>query len=206
MKVKICGMREVENIRKVAEQGPDLMGFIFYVRSPRYVGENFIMPDLSETIGRVGVFVNVPLYQVLGLAQQYGLEYVQLHGEETPALCAEIRSAGLKVLKAFGVDSTFDFEQTRAYEGVADFFLFDTKGENYGGHGKPFDWNCLLEYRGNTPFFVAGGVSNENIGELLKLAHPMLEGIDVNSRYEISPGVKDVERVREMFLEIKGKS
>lgn len=199
-------MRDAANIREVAELGPDFMGFIFYARSPRYVGEDFAMPALPEGIQKTGVFVNEPVENVLRLAGQYGLNYVQLHSDETPAYCAEIKKAGLKILKAFAVDAAFDFGQLKAFEGVVDFFLFDTKGDGYGGHGRAFDWGVLSGYEGNTPFLVAGGVSNDNIGELLKLEHPLFYGIDVNSRYEISPGMKDVGALREIFFKLKVKN
>ncbi len=206
MKIKVCGMRDAGNIRDVAELGPDFMGFIFYARSPRYVGEGFVMPALPEGIRKTGVFVKESIENILRLAQQYGLDYVQLHSDETPEYCAEIKKAGLKILKAFAVEASFDFEQLKAFEGVADYFLFDTKGHGYGGHGRKFDWDILSGYEGNTPFLVAGGVSNDNVGELLKLEHPRFYGIDVNSRYEISPGVKDVGAVRELFIKLKTKS
>lgn len=199
-------MREPANIRAVAELGPDLMGFIFYPRSPRYVGEDFVMPLLPETLKKTGVFVKTPADQVLELAQKYGLDYVQLHSDETPEYCAEMREAGLKVLKAFAVDASFDFEELKAFEGVADYFLFDTKGDGYGGHGKTFDWNILNNYTLDTPFFIAGGISNDNIGELLNYSHPMFKGVDVNSRYEVSAGVKDVAALKEMFFKLKGNS
>jgi len=198
-------MREPANIRAVAELGPDLMGFIFYPRSPRYVGEDFVMPLLPETLQKTGVFVKAPADQVLELAQKYGLDYVQLHSDETPEYCAEMREAGLKVLKAFAVDASFDFEELKAFEGIADYFLFDTKGDGYGGHGKTFDRNILNNYTLDTPFFIAGGISNDNIGELLNYSHPMFKGVDVNSRYEVSAGVKDVGALREMFLRVRIK-
>lgn len=205
MKIKVCGMRDAGNIRDVAELGPDFMGFIFYTRSPRYVGEDFVMPALSEGIRKTGVFVKEPVENVLRLARQYELDHVQLHSDETPGYCAEIKKAGLKILKAIAVEAPFDFEQLKAFEGQVDYFLFDTKGEGYGGHGRAFDWGILSDYEGNTPFLVAGGVSNENVGDLLKLEHPRFYGIDVNSRYETAPGVKDIEALRELFLRSKYK-
>lgn len=202
LQIKVCGMREVGNIRDVAALGPDFMGFIFYVRSPRYVGEDFVMPALPEGIRKTGVFVKETVENVLRRARQYGLDHVQLHSDETPEYCAEIKAAGLKILKAFAVDAAFDFGQLKAFEEVADYFLFDTKGDGYGGHGKAFDWGILSDYSGNTPFFVAGGVSNDNIDELLKLEHPLFYGIDVNSRYETAPGMKNVEAVQKLFLKV----
>lgn len=202
MKIKVCGMREARNIREVAELGPDFMGFIFYKRSPRYVGEDFVMPVLPERTRKTGVFVKEPVENVLRLARQYGLDYVQLHSDEAPEYCEEIKHTGLKILKAFAVDAAFDFEQLKAFEGKADYFLFDTKGDGYGGYGKAFDWKILTDYAGNTPFFVAGGISNDNVDDLLKLEHPRFYGIDVNSRYETTPGMKDVEAVQKLFFKV----
>lgn len=205
MKIKVCGMRDAGNICEVAEQGPDFMGFIFYDRSPRYVGENFVLPELPEEIRKTGVFVKEPVENVIRQARKYGLSHVQLHSNETPEYCAEIKKAGLKVLKAFAVDAAFDFGQLKAFDEVTDYFLFDTKGDGYGGHGKAFDWKILSDYTGNTPFFVAGGISNDNVGDLLKLEHPLFYGIDVNSRYETAPGMKDVEAVRELLLRVRNE-
>ena len=206
MKIKICGMREPGNIRDVAELAPDFMGFIFYDRSPRYVGADFVMPDLPPELQKTGVFVKTPAERVRQLAGQHGLDYVQLHSDESPAYCTGLKAAGLKILKAFLVDTAFDFEQLKAFEGKADYFLFDTKGDGYGGHGKTFDWEILNKYTLDTPFFIAGGISNDTIGKLLQYHHPMFKGIDVNSRYEISPGVKDVGALREMFFKLKVNS
>lgn len=203
MKIKVCGMRDAGNLCEVAALSPDFMGFIFYDRSPRFVGENFVMPALPQGIRKTGVFVRESADNVMQLARKYGLHHVQLHSNETPEYCAEIKMAGLKVLKAFAVDAAFDFGQLKAFEGVADYFLFDTKGDGYGGNGQVFDWKILSGYNGNTPFFVAGGISNENVDGLLMLQHPLFYGIDVNSRYEISPGLKDVEAVQKLFLKVR---
>jgi len=203
LKIKVCGMREAGNIRDVAELTPDFMGFIFYRRSPRYVGEDFVMPALPDGIRKTGVFVKEPVENVVRLTRQYGLDHVQLHSDESPEYCAEVRKAGLKVLKAFAVDSALDFEGLAAFEGQVDYFLFDTKGDGYGGHGKTFNWKILADYKGSTPFLVAGGISNDNVSELLKLEHPRFYGIDVNSRYEVSPGLKDVAALRELFFRAK---
>ncbi|MCD8541009.1 MAG: phosphoribosylanthranilate isomerase [Leadbetterella sp.] len=205
MKIKVCGMREAGNIREVAALGPDFMGFIFYPRSPRYVGEDFVLPEVAEGIRKTGVFVNAPVEHVLRLARQYGLDYVQLHGDETQEYGAVLKDAGLKILKAFAVDASFELESLKAFEEVADYFLLDTKGDGYGGQGRPFDWNILKDYKAKTPFLVAGGISNDNIQELLKLDHPLFYGIDVNSRYEISPGLKDVGQLREAFLRVSSR-
>jgi phosphoribosylanthranilate isomerase len=200
--IKVCGMRDAKNIESLAELGPDFMGFIFYPKSPRYVGQIDI-PKLPENIKKIGVFVNESITDVLEIAQKHDLNGVQLHSDETPEFCAEIKKTGLLVVKAFAVDSAFGFENLKSFEDHVDYFLFDTKGDGYGGHGTSFDWGILKRYTLNKPFFVAGGVSNDNIGKLLKLDHPMFRGVDVNSKYEISPGLKDIEALKELFLTIK---
>ncbi len=201
MKIKVCGLRD--NIREIAELPPDFMGFIFYERSPRYVGKDFVMPALPEGIQKIGVFVKASVEEVEQLARQYGLTGVQLHGNETPEFCTQVKAAGLKVIKAFAVDTAFDFEEVGEFEGKADLFLFDTKGAGYGGHGMPFDWDILSKYKGTTPFLVAGGISNENLGELLKLRHPLFAGVDINSLYETAAGVKDARAVAEAIKKVR---
>lgn len=202
LKIKVCGMRDAENINSLAELSPDFMGFIFYPKSPRYVGKIEI-PKLSENIKKVGVFVKESIANVLEIARNHDLSGVQLHSDESPEYCEEIKKLGLIVIKAFAVDSGFDFEELKAFEDHVDYFLFDTKGDGYGGHGATFDWDILKGYTLNTPFFVAGGVSNDNIGKLLELTHPMFRGVDVNSRYEISPGLKDIDALKQLFLTIR---
>ncbi len=199
--IKVCGMRELENIRYLEELKPDFMGFIFYPKSPRFVGEFPNVPELN--VPKVGVFVNETVENVLRFTADFKLDYVQLHGNETAEYCHEIKQHDVKILKAFAVDDKFDFEQLMAFETVVDYFLFDTKGDGYGGHGTTFDWKILDKYTIDTPFFIAGGVSNDNIGLLLKYPHPMFRGVDVNSKYEISAGLKDIEALKELFLNVR---
>lgn len=196
-------MRDAQNIRELEVLKPDFMGFIFYPKSPRYVADSFNIPQLSENIEKVGVFVNETIENVLEFAEKFQLNYVQLHSHESPDYCKEIKQNGLKILKAFSVDDNSDFEQLKAFENVVDYFLFDTKGEGYGGHGTAFNWNILDKYTLNVPFFIAGGVSNDNIGLLLKYSHPMFRGVDVNSKYEISPGLKDIQALKKLFSKIR---
>ncbi len=203
--IKVCGMRDPANIKAVAEFSPDFMGFIFYPKSPRYVGEDFVLPALPTHIQKMGVFVNESLDKLLQISQKYSLDYVQLHGGESPEYCIEIKKQGLKILKAFSIDSDFDFGSLKPFEGLADYFLFDTKGDGYGGHGKTFDWKLLEKYNFSTPFLIAGGVSNFNIGVIKKLSYPMLKGVDVNSKYEISPALKDTQALEELFLAVRSE-
>ena len=196
---KICGMRDAKNILEVAVPGPDLMGFIFYERSPRYVGIDFQVPGtFPKSIKKVGVFVNATLDEVLEKAESHHLEFVQLHGDETPAFCKEVRSHGIGVIKVFSVGPGFDFSVTGMFEGAADLFLFDTKGASRGGNGVPFDWSVLKEYSGKTNFLLSGGLSVANIEEALSLEMEMLVGFDLNSGVETSPGIKDIVSIEKI--------
>jgi phosphoribosylanthranilate isomerase len=201
--IKVCGMQELENIERLKQLSPDFMGFIFYPKSARYVGETFQMPEMPDSIHKVGVFVKESVEKVLEIAPKYGLTYVQLHSDESPEYCSKLKTAGIKVIKAFAVNDSFRFDALIPYEGKVDYFLFDTQGDGYGGHGKAFNWGILKDYSLSTPFFVAGGVSNGNIGDLLNISHPMFKGVDVNSKYEISAGLKDIDALKELFLTLR---
>ena len=198
MIVKVCGMTDAANIREVEALGPDLMGFIFYEKSPRYVR---CRPAYMPRTGRVGVFVDHPLEYVLDKSQEFGLGYVQLHGSESPELCAELRSCGLKVIKSFSVSSPCDVLRSSAYEGCADMFLFDTRCDSVGGSGRCFDWSLLDAYTGSVPFLLSGGIGPDTpVGEF---SHPRLAGYDLNSRFETSPGIKDTLTLAPFILKIK---
>ena len=196
-------MRQAENLQKLELLKPDFIGFIFYERSPRFVGHDYQLEGLSIATQKVGVFVNERLDKVVELAKKHGLNYVQLHGDENPAYCAKIKEQGLGILKAVAIGAEYDFESLKPFDALVDYFLFDTQGKGYGGHGVAFDWAILNSYSLETPFFVAGGISNENIDQLLELKHPQFFGIDVNSKYEISPGLKDINVLNELFLKVK---
>lgn len=195
MIIKVCGMRDTENIRQVAALGVDWMGFIFYPGSPRAVGGQ------TETIGgdlpvkKTGVFVNTPVEEILRIAERYRLNMLQLHGNETPAECSRLQANGYQVIKAFRVSSEKSFEEVNRYAGNADYFLFDTPCKNYGGSGLRFDWSLLAAYRGETPFLLSGGIGTEHAEEIRRFRHPRFAGIDLNSRFEVSPGRKDVEKL-----------
>lgn len=193
MLVKVCGMKEPDNIRLIAGLQPDMMGFIFYPGSDRYVGglEPEVMAALPENIKRVGVFVNEPPGQIWNIVSRYRISMIQLHGDEPPEVCEAFRGEGFKVMKAFRIGGGTDFQQTALYEGKCHFFLFDTRGDSFGGTGKTFNWEDLKYYRGKTPFLLSGGISPEHIQGLKTLRHPQFAGIDLNSRFEITPGIKD---------------
>jgi len=194
---KICGMRDAANIMEVAELQPDYMGFIFYEASPRFVGNQFDIPDLPSRINRVGVFVNESLGRVQDLIQQHRLDFVQLHGDESVAYAKELKSK-VGVIKVFRIDENFDFNSTVEFEHVADFFLFDTRGKHYGGNAMRFDWSLLKNYSGSVPFFLSGGISKSNIQELKNFQHEKLYALDINSGVEEKPGYKSVAKITDL--------
>jgi len=207
MKLKVCGMKYPDNIREVARLQPDFMGFIFYTRSRRYVGEVFDLKNLiglPRNINTVGIFVNSTKAYVLHKAMKYQLDYVQLHGEESVDFCREV-STSLKVIKAFGLHDGFDFGLLERYKPYCDYFLFDTKTPGYGGSGKRFNWNLLKKYDNEVPFFLSGGISPDNAGQIMKLKGLNLTGIDVNSRFEVEPGLKDIDKLKRLKNELPGQ-
>lgn len=192
--VKVCGMTLGENIRQVESLGVAMMGFIFYPPSPRSVrGVPGYLPVKAR---RVGVFVNETPQRILTTARQFGLDYVQLHGKETADDCRCLSAAGLKIVKALPLSTIEDAAHAGAYSGLCDYLLFDTPAKCYGGSGRQFDWSLLEGYRGETPFLLSGGIGPESVEAVKTVRHPRLAGIDLNSRFELSPGVKDVERLR----------
>jgi phosphoribosylanthranilate isomerase len=203
MLIKICGMRESANIQDVAALKPDLMGFIFYPKSKRYVGEGFdsdIIYSLMPEIQTAGVFVNVEIDKMLSVSKKFRFDFVQLHGNESPGYCKEAQEKGFKVLKAFGIQNDFDWNVLRPYEKVCNYFLFDTSTKDYGGSGQKFDWSVLSQYKLQHPFFLSGGISLEDASNIKNLNNPKLAGIDINSKFEIQPGVKDVGLLK-VFLD-----
>jgi len=206
VKLKVCGMREADNIVEVASLQPDYMGFIFYEKSKRFVGNDFYVPNnFSSAIRRVGVFVNEKVDAILRQISRYKLDYVQLHGNESPEDCKSLMEK-VGVIKVFSVDSEFDFDKTKPYQLYSDFFLFDTKSESYGGSGESFDWNLLRKYDQQVPFFLSGGLSLNNIRDVKGLKDMNLHSLDVNSGVEISPGLKNIEKIKSIKSIINSKS
>lgn len=216
--LKVCGMKFIENIQQVAELQPDYLGLIFYEKSPR----NFegIIPDLPKGIKKVGVFVNEYVEIVVSLIEEYKLDAVQLHGDETVEYIkklkeglrqADLDSASHKknprqvrndveIIKVFGVKDEFNFEALKPYEEVVDYFLFDTKGKERGGNGEVFNWGILKNYNSTKPYFLSGGIGLEEIDELQSFfkreASQYCYAIDVNSKFETKLGVKSVEKLQ----------
>lgn len=195
MKLKICGMKYSENIQEITEVLPDYLGFIFYEKSPRFFdGE---IPELANTVQKVGVFVNAPISDILQKIKEYNLQVVQLHGNESPEICEILKIINIPVIKVFSIDDSFDFEAIQPYESVCDYFLFDTKGQNPGGNGTAFNWQILKNYPSKKPFFLSGGISLEEIGAIKKLNLPIY-AIDVNSKFETKPGVKNTQLLKQL--------
>lgn len=201
-KVKVCGMRHQENIEAVLAAKPDFLGFIFFEKSARCAA-GFPAPLLPKTTQGVGVFVNENTEIIIENCKTYGLSCVQLHGKETPEQAAELKTEGFTVIKVFSVGVDFDFSQLEPYEQVVDFFLFDTKGKLPGGNGTTFDWSLLKEYPSQKPYFLSGGIGPEHVKIIQQITDDKLYAVDVNSCFEIEPGLKNPERVKQFISDIK---
>jgi phosphoribosylanthranilate isomerase len=200
MKLKICGMKFPENILEVNSLQPDFMGFIFWEKSSRYFdGE---MPMLPKSIKKVGVFVDESFEIIVSKIEKYDLDCVQLHGNESVEFCQKLKLIPVEIIKVFAVKDEFDFAILKLFEGVCDYFLFDTKGKLPGGNGITFDWNLLKKYPSNKPFFLSGGIGIEEIKLLKKLNLPVY-AIDVNSKFEIEPGLKNIELLKSFQSQIE---
>jgi len=199
-------MRDPENISGVIAALPDFLGFIFYPKSKRFVGfepSPEVLAVVPDSVNKVGVFVDETPEKVLEICQNWKLDVAQLHGNESPEYCRQIKDSGITLFKAFSVDESFDFVMLKAYIGVCDYFLFDTKGQLPGGTGQKFNWQLLENYRGDVPFFLSGGIGPDDLESVLNFRHTQLFGIDINSGFEISPALKDVEKVRSFINEIR---
>ena len=204
MIVKVCGMCEADNIRAVEALGVDWMGFIFWEHSSRCVSQRpAYLPTRAK---RVGVFVDESLDVVCQHVESFGLDVVQLHGSESPAFLHNLRNAlagAVLIVKAFSIATRDDLLQTSLYEGLADYFLFDTKAQLVGGNGRKFDWSVLAHYDGSTPFLLSGGIGPDDASLLSAFSHPRLAGIDLNSRFETAPALKNVELLKQFLYDIQ---
>lgn len=191
-------MKHVENLQSVAALHPDYMGFIFYDKSKR----NFegVIPKLPKGIKKTGVFVNEHLEIVISLAQEYQLEALQLHGDESVLYIQALKNhlPNIEIIKVFGIKDTFDFSILQDYQELVDYFLFDTKGKERGGNGVKFDWSVLKNYPLNIPFFLSGGIGPEDVNEVKKIKDSGLPvyAVDINSRFETEPGLKNIQKVK----------
>jgi phosphoribosylanthranilate isomerase len=196
MKIKICGMKYPDNILEVGSLLPDYMGFIFWEKSARYF--DGVLPNLPQSIKKIGVFVNASQEDIVSKVNQYDLQVVQLHGHESVTFCQKLKNTlakSIEIIKVFSVDSTFDFDELKPFESVCDYFLFDTKGKLPGGNGTTFDWKVLEKYPSQKPFFLSGGIGLDEIDlvkQILKTDLPIY-AIDVNSKFEIEPGLKNTK-------------
>lgn len=219
MKIKVCGMRDGENIRRVAALGVDWIGMIFWDKSPRYVTmiptDAGIIPDRADTtpktdIKRVGVFVDEMPQNIITRAVNFELDLIQLHGHETPTMIRNLRRTldpdirpGIQFIKAISVSCRDDIAAYKPYEDCVDYFLFDTKCPTVGGSGSQFDWSVLEAYDGSKPFLLSGGIGPDDAERVRAFHHPQCIGIDLNSRFETAPGVKDVDLLRTFIQHIK---
>ena len=197
MKIKICGLKFESNILGLSKLEPDYMGFIFWEKSKRLVIGS--TPNLSQSkIKKTGVFVNADFEKIKDKVRVHKLEAIQLHGLESPEFCEKIKDLGVEIIKAFSIDENFNFNVLEKYELCSDYFLFDTKGKSPGGNGISFDWEILRNYKYEKKFFLSGGISIESINaikKIKKLSLPLF-CVDINSRFELNPGEKNIELIK----------
>lgn len=201
-------MREAKNLAEVAARQPDYLGFIFYPKSARYVGDDWdtnIINQLPESIQRVGVFVNENIGFILSTCNKYGIKTVQLHGIETPQYCSRLQRKGYTVFKAFQVDDDTELKEIEAYKGKCDYFLYDTKSKGLGGSGRKFNWEKLNELNAAGPFLLSGGITSKDANHIKALKLSNLKGVDINSKFEISPALKNINLLDEFINELRNK-
>ena len=197
MKIKVCGLKFKSNILSLSKLEPDYMGFIFWEKSRRHVKGT--TPNLSQTkIKKTGVFVNADFEKIKDKVRIHKLEAIQLHGLESPEFCEKIKNLGVEIIKAFSIDENFNFNILEKYELCSDYFLFDTKGKSPGGNGISFDWEILRNYKYEKKFFLSGGIGIESINAIKKIKNLSLPlfCIDINSRFELNPGEKNIELIK----------
>lgn len=197
--IKVCGMREEQNISDLEKLDIDWMGMIFWSGSKRYVSRP--PSRLPQRVKKVGVFVDASLDDIRQHVSDYQLDIIQLHGHETPAFLEALKP--LTLIKAFNIADASDLEKTKAYEGIADYFLFDTKGKIVGGNGEKFDWTVLTAYEGATPFLLSGGIGPDDVQKVKQFHHQKYIGIDLNSRFESAPGLKDIDQLQTFIKQIR---
>ncbi len=204
-KLKICGMNH--NISEVANLKPDYLGFIFWKPSKRCF--NTQMPQLPHSIKKVGVFVNQTIDEIINNVKRYNLLGIQLHGKESSEFCKTLKekAKGVKIIKVFSIKNQFNFDVLKEFEDVCDFYLFDTKGELPGGNGYTFDWSVLENYPSTKPFFLSGGIGLEEVDKIMSFlqteASKYCYALDVNSKFEIEPGLKNIEKLKQFIAKIK---
>ncbi|MBR8536482.1 phosphoribosylanthranilate isomerase [Carboxylicivirga sediminis] len=200
--IKVCGMRDSSNLQELIELKPDYIGFIFYEKSPRYV-QKPPQVHMDASIKKVGVFVNASERTINEKRIAFGLDIIQLHGDESPELCFILKQSGAQVMKAFRIDESFDFQQTRRYQDYCDYFLFDTQTKAFGGSGQKFNWQLLTNYNNARPVFLSGGIGPDDVADIQQLENLNLKAIDINSKFEIKPALKDIPLLSEFFNAIR---
>lgn len=221
MIIKVCGMRDADNIREVVKLGIDWIGFVFWQDSPRFVSQITsnagIIPDYSSLCGnsvgdvkKVGVFVNDMPQNIVTRIVNYNLDIIQLHGQESPVMIDNLRAtvdpdihAGIKIMKAISISTRSDVARYKEYIGHVDYFLFDTKTPLVGGSGNQFDWSVLEAYDGDVPFLLSGGIGPDDINRIKAFHHPMCMGIDLNSKFEEEPAMKNVDKLKSFISELR---
>lgn len=201
MQLKVCGITNTETIRALISLKINRLGFIFYHKSARYVYGKLIEDGLNEIpkhIKKTGVFVNADIDEIEQIVDTCKLDSIQLHGDETPDLCAYFRPK-TEVIKTISIKEKSSFDKAQLYQDACDLFLFDTQSEHFGGTGKTFNWQWLDEYNLMKPFYLSGGLSLDNYPEIKNIKHPQLIGIDVNSKFETAPGIKDIEKIKQLI-------
>lgn len=203
LQLKVCGMRDEKNLSDLIELRPDFIGLIFHENSPRNISAPVEM-ELPDNTILTGVFVDKSEAFIMMKISEYGLKAIQLHGKESPIFCEKIKESNQKVIKAFNIHSEFDFSIIDEYAPYCDYFLFDAFGKNAGGNGITFDWNLLDNYIGKTPFLLSGGIDSDMVETLKEIKHSMFKGVDLNSKFEIEPGLKDIEKIKTFKNELRG--
>ena len=204
MLVKVCGIANPEFIYQIDDIPINLIGFIFYPASKRFVANKLstkLINSVPEHIKKVGVFVNEKEERILNIADKYQLHFVQLHGDEDASFVKNI-SQKLHVIKAFRINEAFNFEPLTSFDDHCSYFLFDTKDKLYGGTGKKFNWDILHKYAGNTPFILSGGITPDDVKNIKQIKHPKFLGIDINSGFETAPGKKNIPQIQSFLNQL----
>lgn len=207
LKIKVCGITDAANSIEIAAMGIDYQGFIFYERSKRFISNDpgYLFSRIPSEIIKTGVFVNEKPSNVIDLAFRFKLDMVQLHGSEPPVECRALGDAGIVVIKAFSISPVADFTSLQQYMDVCDYFLFDSGTGNSGGSGRKFDWSLLESYGLDKPFFLSGGIGPEDSGILRSLKSDQFHCVDINSRFEVSPGIKDINMIRTFINDLNNE-
>lgn len=199
MIIKVCGLVSSENCMEIDSLNPTMLGMIFYEKSPRYINQS-TLPNTKAH--KVGVFVNAKLDQIVSAVDKHRLSYVQLHGEEPLSLAKKLKERKLKVIKCFGISQELNMDEIRGWQPFCEYFLFDTRGKYLGGNGIKFNWELLQKYNLDTPFLLSGGISLTDVNRLKEIKNPAFAGVDINSRFELEPGIKNVEQVKSFIYGI----